>query len=62
MELLKNYDVHILYHSRKANIMADALSRKSMGNLAHISSWRRPLVEQLHSLERSGAYLKISDS
>jgi len=33
-----------------------------MGSLAHISSWRRLLVEQLHALERSGARLEISDS
>ncbi|XP_052171570.1 uncharacterized protein LOC127787551 [Diospyros lotus] len=62
MELLKDYDVHILYHPRKANVIVDALSRKPMGSLAHISSWRRSLVEQLHSLEWSGACLEISDS
>ena len=38
MEVLKDYDVHILYHPGKANVVADALSRKSMGSLAHISS------------------------
>jgi len=45
MELLKDYDVHILYHPGKANVVTDALSRKSMGSLAHISGSRRPLVE-----------------
>src|SRR5262249_40214885 len=43
MELLKDYDCQILYHLGKANVVADALSRKSMGSLAHISIHRREL-------------------
>ena len=36
LELLKDYDMTILYHPDKANVVADALSRKavSMGSLA----------------------------
>ena len=36
MELLKDYDITILYHPGKANVVADALSRKteSMGSLS----------------------------
>ena len=34
LELLKNYDLTISYHPGKANVVADALSRKSAGNLA----------------------------
>nr|GFC95997.1 reverse transcriptase [Tanacetum cinerariifolium] len=29
LELLKDYDTNIQYHSGKANVMADTLSRKS---------------------------------
>ena len=38
MELLKDYDITILYHPGKANVVAGALSRKtgSMGSLAHL--------------------------
>ncbi|WRX26670.1 Reverse transcriptase domain - like 10 [Theobroma cacao] len=50
MELLKDYDCTILYHPGKANVVADALSRKSMGSLAHISTDRRSLVREIHSL------------
>ena len=42
MELIKDYDCVIDYHPRKANVLADALSRKSMQTLralnAHLSS------------------------
>ena len=41
MELIKDYDCVINYHPRKANVVADALSRKSMQTLralnAHLS-------------------------
>lgn len=34
LELLKDYNVTILYHPRKINVVADALSRMSVDNLA----------------------------
>ena len=36
LELLKDYDMSVLYHPGKANVVADALSRVSMGNVAHV--------------------------
>ncbi|RVW57618.1 Transposon Tf2-11 polyprotein [Vitis vinifera] len=36
IELLKDYDCIIQYHPGKANVVADALSRKSIGSLAAI--------------------------
>ena len=38
MELLKDYDCTIDYHPGKANVVADALSRKSTGSLAYIQT------------------------
>ncbi|WMV24568.1 hypothetical protein MTR67_017953, partial [Solanum verrucosum] len=32
LELLKDYDMDILYHPGKANVVVDALSQKSMGS------------------------------
>ena len=38
LELLKNYDMSVLYHPGKANVVADALSRLSMGSVAHVEN------------------------
>ncbi|XP_070013593.1 uncharacterized protein [Nicotiana sylvestris] len=52
LELLKDYDITIIYHSGKANMVADALSRKveSMGSLAFIPAKERPLALDIQSL------------
>ena len=50
LELLKGYDCDILYNPGKANVVADALSRKSSGSLAHISIEKRPLIQELYEL------------
>ena len=62
LELLKDYDCDILYHPGKANMVADALSRKSSGSLTHISIERRPLIQELHELVDQGLMMKISRS
>ncbi|WMV07970.1 hypothetical protein MTR67_001355 [Solanum verrucosum] len=36
LEFLKDYDMNVLYHPSKANVAADALSRLSMGSVAHV--------------------------
>ena len=64
IELLKDYDLSILYHPGKANVVADALSRKavSMGSLAFLSVEERPLAMDIQFLANSMIRLDISDS
>ena len=60
MKLLKDYDCDILYHPNKANVVADALSRKSTSSLAHISTERRLIIKELHELIDQGLQLKVT--
>ncbi|WMV59340.1 hypothetical protein MTR67_052725 [Solanum verrucosum] len=51
LELLKDYEITILYHSGKANMVADALSWKepSMGSLVFLKVEERPLALEARS-------------
>ena len=56
MEYLEDYDFTLHYHLCKANVVADALSRKSRGMLASIASLEWQMLEAvgpfgLHSLQ-----------
>ncbi|XP_070036218.1 uncharacterized protein [Nicotiana tomentosiformis] len=63
IELLKYYDITIIYHPGKANVVADALSKKaeSMGILAFISVKERPLALDIQSLANRLVRLDISE-
>ena len=43
-------------------MVADALSRKSSGSLAHISVEKRPLIQKLYQLVDQGLMMKINRS
>ena len=62
LELLKDYDCTILYHPGQANIVADALSRKSMGSLTHVSVHQRPLVKEVRECLNDGVMLSIFEA
>ena len=45
MEYLEDYDFTLHYHPGKANVVADALNRKSRGVLASVASWEWQMLE-----------------
>jgi hypothetical protein len=51
LELIKVYDYEIIYHPGKANVLADALSRKSSFELATISISQPHLIMELERLK-----------
>ena len=50
MELIKDYDMRLHYHPGKANVVVDALSRKSYVNMLIIEGLPKELVDDLREL------------
>ena len=44
-EYLEDYDFTLHYHPGKANVVVDALNRKSWGVLASVASWEWQMLE-----------------
>ena len=47
LELVNDYNCEILYHPGKANRVADAVSRKSIGMLMSIEAFPKPLQREI---------------
>ncbi|XP_070050390.1 uncharacterized protein [Nicotiana tomentosiformis] len=64
LELLKDYDITILYLPGKANVVVDALNRKdvSMGSLAYILVGEMPLASDVQALANLFVRLDVSES
>ena len=59
LELIKDYDCTIEYHPGKANVVADALSRRPESSFSHMRSGYLPLLVDLRAL---GVILEVEDS
>ena len=51
LELIKDYDLEILYHLGKANVVADALSRKKQASSVSAITNQREILEDLRRLD-----------
>ena len=52
LEFLKDYCMSLHYHPSKANAVAEAFSRLSMGSVAHVEEEMKDLVKDVHRLSR----------
>ena len=60
---LKDYDMSVHYHLGKVNLVADALNRLSMGNVAYVEEERKEIGKDVHTLVFLGVRLmNISNS
>jgi hypothetical protein len=50
LELIKDYDLEVHYHPGKANVVADALSRKSYANEVQVMPMPRELCAECEHL------------
>ncbi|WMV09635.1 hypothetical protein MTR67_003020, partial [Solanum verrucosum] len=53
----RDYDMSMNYHPGKANVVVDALSRLSMGSVAHVEKERMELAKDVHRLALLGVRL-----
>jgi hypothetical protein len=51
LELIKDYDLEVHYHPRKANVLADALSRKSQCNCMMMDSCINTMCDELSKMK-----------
>jgi hypothetical protein len=57
LELIKHYDLEIHYHPRKANVVADALSRKPFGmkEISFLEDWKKESAQLNACLGNNGS-------
>ncbi|XP_070010968.1 uncharacterized protein [Nicotiana sylvestris] len=63
LELLKDYDITILYHPGKANVVTDTLScrAESLGSLAYLPVAERPMEIDVQALASQFVRMDISE-
>ena len=46
---MKDYDMSVFYHPRKANLVAAALSSMTVGSMSHVEEGKKGLVKYVHN-------------
>ena len=57
---MKDYDISVLYHLGKANVVADALCQMTMGSVSHLDEEKKDLARDVHRLPRLGVRFESS--
>ena len=58
--MFKDYDMRVLYHSRKSNVVVDALSCMTMSSVSHVDEAKKYQVKDVHRFPRLGVRLEDS--
>ncbi|KAJ9561583.1 hypothetical protein OSB04_006743 [Centaurea solstitialis] len=61
LDVVKDYDCKILYHPGKANVVADALSRKAHGDVLRVPLMRLTVTTSLIELIRSSQFEAVKE-
>ena len=57
---MKDYNMSVLYHLGKTNVVADDLSRMTKGSVSHVDESKKDLVKDVHRLVHLGVLLEDS--
>ena len=60
LELLKDYDMSVVYHPGKANVVADALSRITLVSVFHVEEENKEHVKDVNRFVSLGVGLEDS--
>ena len=57
---MKDYDMSVLYHPDKTNVVADALKWMTMGSVSHLDEPKKDPEREVQRLDRFGMRFEIS--
>ena len=60
LELLNDYDMSVIYHPEKDNVVADILRCMTMVSVSHVEKVKKDLVKDVYRLCRLGVVLEDS--
>ena len=59
-ELLKDYNISVLYHPDKPHVVVDDISCMTIGSMSHVEEAKKNLVKDVHRLARLGVRMEDS--